>query len=112
MTERHEKSGGGMAQQAGDTFTMDLLAAVAPEKRGRGRPRKENALSDAERARRYRQRVKAKKAREARQKASGHVIRFRGPNGETWTGRGLAPRWITAACAMHHCSKEAFRVAD
>ena len=22
-------------------------------------------------------------------------IKYRGPNGETWTGRGLKPRWIT-----------------
>lgn len=22
--------------------------------------------------------------------------KFRGPNGETWSGRGLAPRWLTA----------------
>jgi DNA-binding protein H-NS len=22
--------------------------------------------------------------------------RYRGPNGETWAGRGLAPRWLTA----------------
>lgn len=21
-------------------------------------------------------------------------IKYRGPNGETWTGRGLLPRWI------------------
>ncbi len=24
-------------------------------------------------------------------------IKYRGPNGETWTGRGLQPRWMTAA---------------
>jgi DNA-binding protein H-NS len=23
-------------------------------------------------------------------------IKFRGPNGETWSGRGLAPRWLAA----------------
>jgi DNA-binding protein H-NS len=23
--------------------------------------------------------------------------KYRGPNGETWTGRGLKPRWLTAA---------------
>lgn len=24
------------------------------------------------------------------------VIKFRGPDGETWSGRGLTPRWMTA----------------
>jgi DNA-binding protein H-NS len=24
-------------------------------------------------------------------------IKYRGPNGETWTGRGKTPKWITAA---------------
>ena len=42
-----------MAKQASDTFTLDLL-----DKPKRGRPRKPNALTDAERARRYRARKK------------------------------------------------------
>ena len=47
---RHDKSGGGdMARQAADSFTLDLLS-----KPGRGRPRKPNALTPAQRARRYR----------------------------------------------------------
>jgi len=24
------------------------------------------------------------------------AIKYRGPNGETWSGRGLAPRWLAA----------------
>ena len=24
------------------------------------------------------------------------AVKYRGPQGETWTGRGLAPRWLTA----------------
>lgn len=24
------------------------------------------------------------------------AAKYRGPNGETWTGRGLAPRWLSA----------------
>lgn len=90
MTERHEKSGGGMAQQDGDTFTMDLLAAVAPAKRGRGRPRKENALSDAERAKRYRQRMKSRKLAGLKK----NTVMYRGPHGETWSGRGQMPKWL------------------
>ena len=41
-------------KQPGDSFTLDMLPAAA--KRGRGRPPKDNALSDADRAKRYRQR--------------------------------------------------------
>jgi len=29
-------------------------------------------------------------------KPPGAEIKYRGPNGETWTGRGLKPRWVTA----------------
>ena len=31
-------------------------------------------------------------------KSAGTVVapKFRGPNGETWTGRGLMPRWLSA----------------
>jgi DNA-binding protein H-NS len=32
---------------------------------------------------------------------SGQVVapKYRGPNGETWTGRGLAPRWLATLIA-------------
>jgi len=83
-----------MAQQPGDTFTMDLLASLdAPVKRCRGRPRKENALSDAERARRYRLRKKNKK--EVPPMWHGLCT------GETWTGRGKPPKWFKAYIAVH-----------
>lgn len=103
------KMGGGMAQQDGDTFTMDLLAAVAPAKRGRGLPRKENAMSDAERARRYRQRKQAAKQRLQRLKANGVTAFYRGPNGETWSGRGLMPKWLSVL-VREGIDKESFRV--
>ncbi len=64
-------------------------------KRGRGRPRKPDALTPAQRAKRYRDRKRADQAERARQLAAG--IRYRGPNGETWTGRGQTPRWFNAA---------------
>lgn len=43
-----------MAKQAIDAFTLDLL-----DKPKRGRPRKPNALTPAQRAKAYRQRLKA-----------------------------------------------------
>ena len=38
----------------------------------------------------------------AGKKKSGVTLpaKYRGPNGETWTGRGLAPRWLTAELAQ------------
>jgi DNA-binding protein H-NS len=34
-----------------------------------------------------------------REKATGRRVapKYRGPHGETWTGRGLKPRWLTEA---------------
>lgn len=78
-----------MAKQSADHFTLDLL-----DKPKRGRPRKPDALTPAERARAYRARKRAAKARAARLKASGITGLYRGPNGETWSGRGLMPKWL------------------
>jgi DNA-binding protein H-NS len=36
-------------------------------------------------------------------------IKYRGPQGETWTGRGLMPRWLSALVAGGK-SREAFAV--
>ena len=35
--------------------------------------------------------------------------KYRGPNGETWTGRGLAPRWLQAELSQGK-TKEEFAV--
>ena len=35
--------------------------------------------------------------------------KFKGPNGEAWTGRGLTPKWLAALIAQGH-SKEEFAV--
>lgn len=63
---------------------------VTENKRGRGRPRLDNALTPAERAKRYRDRKKAAKRRAA---AFPNGF-YRGPHGQTWSGRGLMPRWL------------------
>jgi len=36
-------------------------------------------------------------------------IKYRGPNGETWTGRGLMPRWLAALVDAGQ-AKESFAV--
>lgn len=76
-----------------DRRTLEL-PGLEP-KRGRGRPRKVDALTPAQRAKRYRDRKRAVRAKRARELHAG--IRYRGPNGETWTGRGQRPRWYVAA---------------
>jgi len=37
------------------------------------------------------------------------AIKYRGPNGEAWSGRGLMPRWLSAQVAQGK-SKESFAV--
>jgi DNA-binding protein H-NS len=36
-------------------------------------------------------------------------VKYRGPNGETWSGRGLMPRWLSGQVAQGK-SKESFAV--
>lgn len=36
-------------------------------------------------------------------------VKYRGPNGETWSGRGLMPRWLSALVAAGK-SKQSFAV--
>ena len=41
--------------------------------------------------------------------ASTVAPKYRGPNGETWSGRGLPPRWLAALMASGQ-SKDAFLI--
>lgn len=50
------------------------------------------------------------KAPKAARKAGTPVAaKFRGPNGETWSGRGLTPKWLTSLVSQGQ-TKEAFAV--
>ena len=40
------------------------------------------------------------KAKKKEKPASVVAAKFRGPNGETWSGRGLTPRWLAALLAQ------------
>jgi DNA-binding protein H-NS len=54
--------------------------------------------------------VKAIKVVKVPKKASNPVpAKFRGPNGETWSGRGLTPRWLATLIAQGQ-PKEAFAI--
>ncbi len=39
------------------------------------------------------------------------AAKFRGPNGETWSGRGLMPRWLSALVAQGK-TREDFAIKD
>lgn len=55
--------------------------------------------------------AKAPKAPKASRKAGVPVAaKYRGPNGETWSGRGLTPKWLAALVAQGQ-SKESFAVS-
>ena len=79
-------------------ITLKDLQPGKPVKRGRGSAAKEAAL------------VKAQKVTGARAKSknAGTTVapKFRGPNGETWSGRGLMPRWLTALVAQGKTREE------
>lgn len=56
--------------------------------------------------------AKSPRAKSARSKVGGSVApKFRGPNGETWSGRGLTPRWL-AALQAQGSQKEEFAIKD
>lgn len=56
--------------------------------------------------------VSGKRASTAGKKNGGSVAaKYRGPNGEAWSGRGLMPRWLSALVAQGQ-PKENFAIKD
>ena len=56
--------------------------------------------------------AKLPRAKLAKSKVGTSVApKFRGPNGETWSGRGLTPRWLSALQAQGS-QKEDFAIKD
>lgn len=55
--------------------------------------------------------VSAKQSGAAVKKKSASAVaaKYRGPNGETWSGRGLTPRWLAALVAQGQ-TKEDFAI--
>jgi len=52
------------------------------------------------------------KAASSKKKAGAVVAaKFRGPNGEVWSGRGLTPRWLSALVAQGK-TKEEFAITS
>ena len=55
----------------------------------------------------YLQGKPAKAPKQTREKSSNPApAKYRGPNGESWSGRGLAPKWMTALIASGHAKDE------
>ena len=74
-------------------ITIKDLQTAKPGKTGRG---KGKAVS-----------VKPAKSAKAAKKAGASVAaKFRGPNGETWSGRGLTPKWLAALLAQGRTKAE------
>lgn len=53
--------------------------------------------------------VNSKVRKKSGKDAAVVAAKYRGPNGETWSGRGLTPRWLTALVAQGQ-TKEAFAI--
>jgi DNA-binding protein H-NS len=54
--------------------------------------------------------VSAKPPKAAKKSGAVVAAKFRGPNGETWSGRGLTPKWLAALVAQGR-TKEEFAIA-
>ncbi len=82
--------------QAFGITVKDLQSVAGTPRKGRGRPAA----------------VKKAKALGAKKKSSTTPVaaKFRGPNGETWSGRGLTPRWLASLVAQGQ-SKESFAIS-
>ena len=52
----------------------------------------------------------AKAAKPVKKAGASVAAKYRGPNGETWSGRGLTPKWLAALVASGQ-SKESFLIA-
>jgi DNA-binding protein H-NS len=83
--------------QAFGITVKDLQAPASGSKKGRGRPSTK---------------AEAKPAVSKRKNAGKPVAaKYRGPNGETWSGRGLTPRWL-ATLVEQGQSKESFAITS
>ena len=55
--------------------------------------------------------AKAAKPAKAKKASIPVAVKYRGPNGETWTGRGLMPKWLAALVATGDTKEQYLIVA-
>ncbi len=80
--------------QAFGITTKDLQLAATSGRRGKGKGKGKTQSSV--------------KAVTAKGKRLGSIVaaKYRGPNGESWSGRGLTPRWLAALVAQGKTKEE------
>ena len=78
-------------------ITVKDLQSVSAGRKGRGRPASKTPVAGKQ------------KSTASKSKRVGTTVaaKYKGPNGEVWTGRGLTPRWLSALVAQGR-SKEEF----
>jgi DNA-binding protein H-NS len=81
--------------QAFGITVKDLQSSSSPVRKGRGKTKATASVKVVS--------AKVKKV------GAPVAAKFRGPNGETWSGRGLMPRWLSALVAQGQ-PKETFAV--
>ena len=80
-------------------ITLKDLQSTKGAKGGRGKAKSSPAKA-----------TKAAKTPKTRKASAPVAAKYRGPNGESWSGRGLMPKWLSALVAQGQ-SKESFSVA-
>ena len=84
-------------------ITVKDLANAKTGKKGRGRPAGAGKLAAKMDGK------PPKIAKKAKIPGATVAAKFRGPNGETWSGRGLTPKWLAALIAQGQ-TKDAFAI--
>jgi DNA-binding protein H-NS len=86
-------------------FGISLKDLQAPKRKARAAKGKAKAKPKVAK------KAAAKKAVAKKGKKAGTTVaaKYRGPDGETWSGRGLMPRWMSALVAQGR-SKEDFAI--
>jgi DNA-binding protein H-NS len=85
-----------------EAFGITLKDLQAAQRKG-GKPKAKSARAKG--------RPAAKSKRASSVKGRTVAPKYRGPNGETWTGRGVTPRWMAALIAQGR-TKEEFSIGS
>lgn len=105
--EKLQKQASEIRAKEFDTTVQDILAKM----QAFGITLKDLQTTKPGKARKASAKGRPAKAPKANKRAGVAVAaKYRGPNGETWTGRGLTPKWLTALVAQGQ-SKESFAIA-
>ena len=106
--EKLQKQAGEIKNREFDKTVQDILAKMQAYSitfkdlqsgKGRGAKAKSKAATKST----------GSKGKQKTKKATVLAAKYRGPNGEAWSGRGLMPRWLTALVAQGK-KKEEFAV--